>query len=45
MKGWKATPSLVVTHINEFAGPEILTAAKGNIKLYTSDNEESINLK
>lgn len=42
MKGIKAKPSLVVTHTNEFAGTEILTAAEGKINLYTSDNESTI---
>lgn len=44
MKGLKAKPSLVVTHTNEFAGTEILTAAEGKINLYTSDNESTIKL-
>lgn len=44
MKGIKAKPSLVVTHTNEFAGTEILTAAEGKINLYTSDNESTIKL-
>ena len=45
MKGIKAKPSLVVTHTNEFAGTEILTAAEGKINLYTSDNESTIKLE
>ncbi len=45
MKEIKAKPSLVVTHTNEFAGTEILTAAEGKINLYTSDNESTIKLE
>lgn len=42
MKGFSVTPSLVVTHTNEYRGDELFTAGAFKLNLYESDNESTI---